>query len=126
MGGAGHLHPWRLVFSAVAWGAASAQALALLLPERSSAILAPIVLVLLAAALAALYPATPFFYREAAGGCVVVFPSDVCLRLLETAGVDPAPRPIDLEALGHPADPAGADAAARGGESPAYRDERPR
>ncbi len=108
MGGAGHVHPRRLVLSATAWGAISVQALALVTPQRTPGTFVPIAVALVAAALAALFPATAFFYREAAAGCVLAFPSDVCRRLLDANGVEPALQPIALGAL--ELDPRGAGA----------------
>ncbi len=96
MGGAGYLHPSRLVVSATAWGAVSVQSLALLPPQRTAATFLPLAVLLVAAGLAALLPPAPFFYREASGGCVLVFPPDVCRSLLDRAGVEPALMPIEL------------------------------
>lgn len=106
LGGAGHLFPRRLLVSALGWGAASVQALALLLPERSAGTFAPLVAVLVLGGLAVLFPAVPFYYREAAGGCVVAFPSEACMRLLDASALEPAPVPVEL----------GVGAASRAGE----------
>jgi hypothetical protein len=96
MGGAGFVHPRRLVISASAWAAAAAQAIAFVAPGRGGTTFVPIAVAGLAAALAMWFPATPFYYREAAGGCVVVFPIDACSRLLRAAELAPPPTPIDL------------------------------
>jgi hypothetical protein len=96
LGGAGHLFPRRLLVSALGWGAASVQALALLLPERSTGTFAPLVAVLALGGLAVLFPAVPFYYREAAGGCVVAFPAETCMRLLDASALAPAPVPVEL------------------------------
>lgn len=96
MGGAGHLHRWRLAISAAAWGAASVQAVLLLLPDRAPMRLLPLGFLLVASSLALLVPACPFYYREAAGGCVLAFPADACMRLLVMAGLAPEPTGIDM------------------------------
>jgi hypothetical protein len=90
MGGAGYLFPRRLVISAAAWGAVSVQSLALVAPNRTPATFLPLALALAAAWLAALFPASPFYYREAGGGCVLAFPPQTCRRLLDATGAEPA------------------------------------
>jgi hypothetical protein len=120
MGGAGYLHPRRLVLSAAAWAAVSVQSLALLGPQRTPATFIPLGVAIGAAALSAVFPASPFFYREAAGGCVVAFPPQVCRRLLETAGVAPALAPIALGMC--PVDGAAAPKAAAGADGAAAED----
>lgn len=94
MGGAGHLHPRRLAFSAVAWGAASAQCVALVVPDHRPTSFAPLAVLVLASGLAVIFPPDPFYYREAAGGCVVVFPVDACVRVLRAAGARALPTPV--------------------------------
>lgn len=123
MGGAGHLYPRRLLFSAATWVATAAQALMLLLPDRGAATYLPFLWVLVGGALAARFPAIAFYYRETAGDCVVAFPVEVCERLLENARMAPTPRPMELAALGAPASPADAPAGARGAQQSQQRDE---
>lgn len=86
MGGAGHVHPERLVFPATAWAAAALVAAALL-RDPSLHAASPWTLAVLAGATVAarLAPARPFFYREVTGGRVLVFPPVACTRLLESA-----------------------------------------
>lgn len=82
MGGAGHLHPRRLVLPATAWAAAAgsgAEALAdgaLLLGAW------PAIVALLAAGLALVFPARPFYYREVTGGGVLASPPAAAAYLL--------------------------------------------
>lgn len=113
MGGAGYLHPGRLVLSAAGWGAISVQSLALVSPQRTPATFLPLAVAVVAAGLVALFPASPFFYREAGGGCVLAFPPDACRRLLGAEGVEGALTPIALgmSAAG-PVDGTGAQKAA--------------
>jgi hypothetical protein len=87
MGGAGHVHPARLVFPAAGWAAAAGVAAAVLrAPSPWAAPPWPVALAVAAAAGAALaLPAQPFFYREVTGGRVLVFPPEACARLLEHA-----------------------------------------
>ncbi|HET8542438.1 MAG TPA: hypothetical protein VFL83_21370 [Anaeromyxobacter sp.] len=81
MGGAGHVHPGRLVLPAAAWASAAAAALAG--PELLDA--APWIAVLAASATAALaLPARAFFYREATGGRVVLHPASSREELLRS------------------------------------------
>jgi hypothetical protein len=118
MGGAGYLHPRRLVVSATAWAAVSVQSLALVSPQRTPTTFIPLAVAVGATVLTALFPASPFFYRETGGGCVVAFPPRVCRSVLDAAGVEPALTPIaiGMAAVGQPRDgvaapnaPAGAD-----------------
>jgi hypothetical protein len=83
MGGAGHVHRARLAFPAVAWAAAAAvAAFAGPLLEES----APWVVLLVAASVAGfLLPAKPFYYREATGGRVAVYPPSARDDLLRLA-----------------------------------------
>lgn len=96
MGGAGHVHPERLVFPAVAWAAAAVVAAALLRDPSVRAVSPWALAVLAGAAVAAcLAPARPFFYREVTGGRVLVFPLVACTRLLEIAAAAGTPRRAD-------------------------------
>lgn len=106
MGGAGHVHPARLAFPAIAWSAAGAFAAAML-RDPSLHAAPPWTLVLLGgAAVAALVaPARPFFYREVTGGRVLVFPLVACTRLLEGATAAGALQRVD--GAGALPDPAG-------------------
>ncbi len=98
MGGAGHVHPHRLMLTAGAWAAASVQALVLVGPDRGLTRFVPLTAVIVAGALAAQFPAVPFYYREAAGGCVVAFPPGACALLLGAAALQPV-RPVELGAF---------------------------
>ncbi len=118
MGGAGHFHRWRLVLSAGAWGAASAQSLMLLPPQRNAVTYLPLCALLLLWGLSAVLPAEPFFYREAAGGCLVAFPAALCRRLLAAAGTMPELSPIPLGAAAGLQAGAASGAAAREDEAP--------
>jgi hypothetical protein len=85
MGGAGHLHPRRLVLGAVAWAAAATPGLAVVAGGgelEGCAVLAP----LLAVAVAFMFPARPFYYREAAGGALVTSPPAAAGYLLARRG----------------------------------------
>ncbi len=96
MGGAGHVHPERLVFPATAWAASVMVATALLRDPSLRAVSPWALGVLASAAVAAcLAPARPFFYREVTGGRVLVFPPVACTRLLETAAAAGALRRSD-------------------------------
>jgi hypothetical protein len=129
MGGAGYLHPRRLAFAATAWSAISAQALALVTQQRSAVTFVPLAIALVAGGLAAVFPARPFFYREAGGGCVLAFPPHVCRRLLDAAGATPALRPVALgisvagQAVGE-AGPSKAEAGAETSERDGARSDR--
>ena len=123
MGGAGYLHPRRLAFSAIAWAAVSMQSVALLPPHRAATTFVPLAVALLAAGLTAGFPASPFYYREAGGGCVLAFPPAVCRRLLDAAGVESALRPIDLGMVARRrSDAAGSAPATAKPEAPAGED----
>ncbi|HEX9049106.1 MAG TPA: hypothetical protein VF841_01080 [Anaeromyxobacter sp.] len=98
MGGAGYLHPCRLAFSASAWAAAAVQAVVLVSPDRGSWEYLPAAVGLVAVAFAGRFPATPFYYRETAGDCVVVFPAEAASRLLAGARLSPTPSPMALAA----------------------------
>jgi hypothetical protein len=86
MGGAGHLHPRRLVVAAAAWAAAAAPGLAAFAGPGELlgwAVLAP----LLAAAAAFMFPARPFYYREAKNGALVTSPPAAAGHLLARRGL---------------------------------------
>lgn len=91
LGGAGHVHPFRLALPALAWAAAAVAAFQGAEPVRA----APWVLLLGAAAVAALlFPAKAFFYREATGGRVVLHPASAREELvhsLHAGAVAPGP-----------------------------------
>ncbi len=73
LGGAGHVHPRRLAFPAAAWIAAAAFAgCALGCPVRAPGW--PASLLVLALLAFAAFPAVPFWYREAHGGVVLLYP----------------------------------------------------
>ncbi len=75
MGGAGYVSRARLAFPAVAWAAAAATTAALHLAPS----LAPWLVAVLAssAGAALMFPARPFYYREAVGGRIVLHPPAV-------------------------------------------------
>jgi hypothetical protein len=97
LGGAGHVHRARLAFPAAAWIAAAAFA-AELVPPGADAPLWPLVLLVPAACLSAVWRARPFQYREATGGGLVVHPSAAADWLLEGRdagrGSQPLSRPV--------------------------------
>ncbi len=125
MGGAGHLSPHRLALSAAAWAAAALQALMFVVPEHGPTTFLPLAWVVASGGLAVRFPAVPFYYREAAGGCVVAFPADVCARLLERARLAPAPSAMQIDALGTGADLGDGAQPAPGVPAEARRDEPP-
>ncbi len=75
MGGAGHLRRSRLVIPAAAWTATSAALASTLLGSSKGVTAAWAVIAVAAAIVASAFPATPFWYREARGGGVLVHPS---------------------------------------------------
>jgi hypothetical protein len=82
LGGAGHVHRGRLAFSALAWlGAAGCAAAVLAEAPLGAALLLGAATAALSG-LAGLLPARPFYYREAMGGWVVVYPREACERLV--------------------------------------------
>jgi hypothetical protein len=114
MGGAGHVHPARLAFPAMAWLASAALGAALALDEGTFALVAAAAVGLCAGA-RVLCPPSAFFYREASDGSLVVFPPAACgllrapskghPRPLEALS-DPTPEPESI----HPRVPAGSSA----------------
>lgn len=83
LGGAGHVHRHRLALPFGAWASAAGTALAG--PDAYDAVLWVMLLgVFVAAALA--FPAKAFFYREATGGRVVVYPAAAGGELLRSGG----------------------------------------
>jgi hypothetical protein len=86
MGGAGHLHPRRLVFPAVAWGAAAFAGVEILAhPTAPAGAVWAAIVAVAAVAGAFLFPAKPYYYREATGGGVVVSPPEAAVWLAERA-----------------------------------------
>jgi hypothetical protein len=82
MGGAGFLHPGRVLLPAGAWIAAAAEGAALASIELEPWAFAAIALAGVGAAAATLlFPARPFFYREATGGTAIVSPPSVARDL---------------------------------------------
>ena len=122
MGGAGHLFPHRLVLSSVAWAYVAVQAVLLVLPEHGAATFVPLAGVIVVGAVAARFPAIPFYYRETVGQCVVAFPVDACMRLLEAARLAPAPTGVELTVLRTGTDAEGSPAQPPGAEPPARRE----
>jgi hypothetical protein len=82
MGGAGHLHPRRLVLAAAAWALAAASGLEAIADDRLVLGAWPPVLTLVAALLAFMFPARAFYYREVTGGAVVTSPPTAAGYLL--------------------------------------------
>jgi hypothetical protein len=83
LGGAGHVHSARLLLPALTWLAATVLAAgAIVDPALESVPGWPAAVVAVGVAAAALFPATPFYYREAMGGRVVVHPRSVRAQLL--------------------------------------------
>ncbi len=76
MGGAGHVHPARLAIPAAAWAAALG-AVASALLGSSLALEAAWALAAVGSAIAAaIHPARAFWYREVAGGAILVHPPE--------------------------------------------------
>ncbi len=75
MGGAGHLRRSRLVIRAAAWTSISAALASTMLDASKGITAAWAVAAVVAAIVARAFPATPFWYREARGGGVLVHPS---------------------------------------------------
>lgn len=90
MGGAGHVHRFRLAFPAIAWAAVAAQSAAFLVAGEAGPAPWPLAIAFPAALLSLLLPARSFWYREVTGGCVLAHPCPACLHLLQVAGVGPA------------------------------------
>jgi hypothetical protein len=83
LGGAGHIHSARLILPALAWLAATALAAgAIVDPALESVPGWPAAVVAVGVGAAALFPATPFYYREAVGGRVVVHPPSARAQLV--------------------------------------------
>lgn len=96
MGGAGHLHPRRIAFPAVAWGAATiVGAEALVAPVHRFAGPWPLLLTITAACAAFLFPARPYFYRETTGGGAIVSPPPEALWLKARAAARAGSRAAD-------------------------------
>jgi hypothetical protein len=86
MGGAGHLHPRRLVFPAVGWAAAALAGAEVLAQPAARAGAAWAAFVAVGAVTGAfLFPAKPYYYRETTGGGVVVSPPEAAVWLAERA-----------------------------------------
>lgn len=89
-GGGGYVGRWRLALPAATWAAVAVQSAAFLSAVEGAPALWPLWIVALGTVLSVLFPATSFCYREMAGGCVLVHPPLVALRIVEAAGVPPA------------------------------------
>lgn len=89
-GGAGYVGRAALLLPAATWAAIALEAAAFALAGAESPLLWPLVAAALGAALSVAFPPTSFQYLEAGGGCVLVHPPLVGLRLVEAAGVPPA------------------------------------
>lgn len=86
MGGAGHLYPRRLVYPAAAWASASLVGVAVLVDRVAQTVGPwPLAVTAVAAFLALLFPARPFFYRDTTGGGVVLSPPSAAYRLKHRA-----------------------------------------
>ena len=82
MGGAGFLYPARLFLPAVSWVAVAVQGGALVVSELGASAYAALTLLAVVAATAALvFPARPYYYREATGSTIVLSPPAVARRL---------------------------------------------
>lgn len=81
LGGAGHVHRVRLALPALAWISAAVVAGRALGQPRAAPGWASLVLVVALCA-SLIFPARPFWYREARDGAVLVHPPDACVRLL--------------------------------------------
>ncbi len=73
LGGAGHVHPCRLVFPVLGWMAAAAVAV-WALREPDLALRWPVSGLVLALVATVAFPSVPFWYREASGGVVLLHP----------------------------------------------------
>lgn len=121
-GGAGYVGRPTLLLPAATWAAVALEAAAFALAE--SPLLWPLVAAALGAALGVAFPPTSFQYLEAGGGCVLVHPALVGLRLVEAAGVPPALTRFDPSRSGtspDPATPPPRTGYAPGGEHPPVR-----
>jgi hypothetical protein len=98
MGGAGYLHRFRAVFPAAMWTAVTVQSAALVAGRAETPVVWPLAAVLVAGGLTLALPARAFWYREVSGGCVLVYPAAVCVRVLQAAGVAPALTRFDPDA----------------------------
>lgn len=106
MGGAGHLHPRRLALVAVAWASAAASGLEALADGALVLGAWPAIAALLAAAVAFIFPARAFFYREVTGGAVVASPPSAAGYLLAHRPAVAVPVPVVVSAAPPPGDAA--------------------
>ena len=82
MGGAGHVYPRRLLYPAAAWAAAGLVGVAVLVdPVAQTVGPLPVGVTAVAAFLALLFPARPYFYRDTTGGGAVLSPPSAAYRL---------------------------------------------
>lgn len=105
IGGAGHVYPRRLLLASAAWLGAGMVGACGLSPELGRALGAgPVAVACLAAFLALLFPARPYFYRDTTGGGAILSPPSAAFRLkrraaragatpLDGAAPTPAPTP---------------------------------
>jgi hypothetical protein len=83
LGGAGHVHSARLLLPAIAWVAAAVLAGgAIRDPGLDSMPGWPVAVVAAGIAAAVLFPARPFYYREAIGGRIVLHPRSARAQLI--------------------------------------------
>ena len=113
MGGAGFLHPARIVLPVVAWIAAAAEGAALAASGLDETVFAALALVGIGATSAAiLFPPRAYFYQEATGGTAILSPPSAARRMKVRAAraqalstgrpvesPAPSPAPLPSEAL---------------------------
>jgi hypothetical protein len=99
-GGAGYVGRWRLALPTATWAAVAVQSAAFVSAGEGEPALWPLPIVALGTVLSVLFPAMPFCYREMSGGCVLVHPPLVGLRIVEAAGVPPALTAFDPKRSG--------------------------
>jgi hypothetical protein len=86
IGGAGHLHPPRLVLPALAWLAGGAIGVCALSPPLEAALGAwPVAISVVAALAAILFPSRAYFYRDTTGGGAILSPPSSAFRLKRRA-----------------------------------------
>jgi hypothetical protein len=91
MGGAGYLYPWRLLLPTASWIAVAVQGAALIASDLGASAYAALMLVAIGAATSALvFPARPYYYREATGGTIILSPPSVARRLKRRAAAENA------------------------------------